>query len=275
MNIFFLSLLIGALSLPIDKLPETDVPMAKTEAKAPIVAKPDLSHLSMLEKFKRDPKYFVSQMSEADPGTLRTILGLLNDMLTTSEDRELHLHGNWDTAQEELDVANADVIEAEGVLSGAQQDQANADIALAAADADLGAKRDVQSGAQTEKNDAQTAYDDAIPSLDDEQAVLQNVISILTELLDKQPDIGSCTDPADFTTGDGSGGTEQFLGWVSSIQECLDLIAAANVPNGNGITVHPSVLDGENGRCYVEIGVTGHNGNDAWRTCAFDFDINA
>merc|ERR1719150_493609 len=164
-------------------------PMAK--AKTPIAeaheAKPDLSHLSMLQKFKHDPKYFVSQMSEADPRTLRTILGLLNDMLTTSEDRELHLHGNWDTAQNELDVANADVIAAEGVLSGAVQDQTDADTTLAAADADLIAKRDVQTVAQTEKDDAQTAYDDAIDSLDDEQAVLQNVISILSELLAKQP----------------------------------------------------------------------------------------
>jgi hypothetical protein len=184
MNIFFLSLFICAVAVPIAKAP---VPEAK-----PSIVKMDTDpsvHLSMLEKFKKDPKGFVAQMSDADPDTLRTILGLLNDLLTTSNDRETHLSGNLDTAESELDAANGAVIAAEGVLSGAEQDQTDANVAVAAATGDLADKRDAQGVAQTQKNDAQESYDDAIGSLDDEQEVLKKVIAILTELLGKQPEV--------------------------------------------------------------------------------------
>jgi hypothetical protein len=88
---------------------------------------------------------------------------------------------------------------------------------------------------------------------------------------------GPCTDRDDFAVGDGTGGSERYLGYVDTLQECFDLIMADGDPSANGMTVTPSLTD-ENptkGQCFVELGINAHDDSANYRTCAFGFDINA
>merc|ERR1712228_1018891 len=83
-------------------------------------------------------------------------------------------------AQAALDAAVTAEAVAEHALSAAQQD-------VGTAESDLANKVDAQSNKQTEKNDAQANHDASIGTLNDEQAVLTQVIEILTDLLGRQP----------------------------------------------------------------------------------------
>jgi len=86
-----------------------------------------------------------------------------------------------------LNDANERVVAAEGVLAQAVVDQTAADAAVAAATADVAAKTAEQNQAEIERDDAQQQHDNEIDSLNDEQAVLRQVIDILTNLLNQQP----------------------------------------------------------------------------------------
>lgn len=145
-----------------------------------------VKQMSLLEKFKANPNAFVSEMSEADPAVLRQILSMLDGLLTTSENREGELVDNLGQKQSALNDANGRVVAAQGVLAQAVTNQAHADAAVAAANADVGDAQADQVQAQVERDDAQQAHDSEIDSLNDEQAVLRQVIEILKNLLDQQ-----------------------------------------------------------------------------------------
>jgi len=143
----------------------------------------------MGEKYKANPNAFISEMSKADPLVLKQIISLLEGLLTTSEDREGELVDNLDQKQTALDDANGRLVAAQTVLSQATAAQAAADAAVIAANDDLAAKHAEQGVAQTERDDAQQQHDSEIDSLNDEQAVLRQVIDILQNLLDMQPTV--------------------------------------------------------------------------------------
>jgi len=146
-----------------------------------------IKQMSLLEKFKADPNAFVSEMSKADPLVLKQIISMLEGLLTTSVDREGELVDNLNDKQTALDDANGRLVAAGVVLSQAQTAQAAADAAVVAATDDVAAKQAEQGVAQTERDDAQQQHDNEIDSLNDEQAVLRQVIEILKNLLDMQP----------------------------------------------------------------------------------------
>jgi len=225
-------------------------------------------------------KILMSTLTDADPDAVNHVKDLVQALIDAGEAERNVATQDRDDAQDAFDVASGNLDTATdehttvaGELSNARDEVAR----LTNLKADhLEAQENAQdafNNAEAALADAESWLSDETVRIDGERATLLEIRDLLDTLLPGSSN--ACTDAGDFAVGDGSGGTEQFLGWVSSIQECLDMIADANVPNGNGITVHPGVLNGENGRCYVEIGVTGHNGNGGWRTCAFDFDINA
>ena len=62
--------------------------------------------------------------------------------------------------------------------------------------------------------------------------------------------------------GDGSGGTEEYIGKTNSALECADLVRSTK-PIANGATW------GEQ-NCYAEFGASYNNGDNKWRTCLFE-----
>merc|ERR1712045_31421 len=65
----------------------------------------------------------------------------------------------------------------------------NAENAVTAAESDLAQKEAIAAVKLTEKNDAQGNHDAEIDSLNDEQAMIQQVITILEDLLVRQGEV--------------------------------------------------------------------------------------
>ena len=70
----------------------------------------------------------------------------------------------------------------------------------------------------------------------------------------------------DFDTGDGIGGTEEYIGNTATDNQCADLVTAKK-PTANGATWG-------NQKCYAEFGATGKNFARSWRTCLFEGSSN-
>lgn len=82
--------------------------------------------------------------------------------------------------------------------------------------------------------------------------------------------------------GDGTGGQEKPVGDATDAGECLALVRSM-CPTANGASFSTKrtrvVQVGDDGSwkighgakfaCYCELGMTGHNGNGAWKTCLF------
>lgn len=147
-------------------------------------------HNSFLQKFMKSPTAFIAQMNKADPETLEEILGLLRGLLTTSADRETHLIDVLNAANTALDTANGDVTTSAGLLTDAKTWHGEAENDVTAAELDLAAKEAIAAKKQTEKNDAQGNHDDEIDTLNEEQEMIEQVIQILHDLLDRQPCVG-------------------------------------------------------------------------------------
>jgi len=70
-----------------------------------------------------------------------------------------------------------------------------------------------------------------------------------------------------YVTGDGVGGTENYIGTAASPQECVQMVDE-QCPTANGATLASQ----GSGRCYCEFGMTGTNENGVWQTCQFAFN---
>merc|ERR1711994_683930 len=260
---------------------------------------------SLMKQIMADPKKFVAEVSKVDPTELQNIITLLEGLLETSEAQEQDLVNKVDdettktlqsaevaqVAQAAVEDAQADVEHAQAAVEDAQaalalkeQEHQAAQAALALKEQEHQAASDAHDAQEGAKAVAEQELADLEGGLNSEQEVIRQVIEMLQELQGSAPTQapttaptygGACTNPGDFAVGDGTGGSERYLGSVSSIQGCLNLIAASSYPHGKGITVSPPVLQGRSGACYVELTLTGHNGSSSWRTCAFEFDINA
>ena len=66
-----------------------------------------------------------------------------------------------------------------------------------------------------------------------------------------------------FQQGDGTGGSEEYLGHASTEAQCHAMVTAQR-PSANGATVSPG-----GGSCYAEFGMNGDNNSGWWRTCQF------
>ena len=69
--------------------------------------------------------------------------------------------------------------------------------------------------------------------------------------------LATCT----FVMGDGTGGTEKYIGTTTTDDKCADLVQNKE-PNANGATWG-------RGECYAEFDAAGINDNERWRTCLF------
>jgi len=222
-----------------------------------------------LAEIIKNPKKFIAEMSKADPDAVQSIIDMLEQLIADNENTVSAILQHVDDTAQALNAASAQVVADEDALGSAQGDEASAELALSEAET-------AEASAETARNEAQGVYDGEIDTLSNEQQVLREVIAMLESLLSGSS--AACSDPAQYIAGDGSGGTEQNLGQVTSVQQCVDLIAAADIPNANGVTVSWNVLDGVQGHCFVEIGMTGIHplpGGNSWFTCAFDFDVHA
>lgn len=198
MLLFLLTLIYGCDAVSLNKFIGTHQGNATT-----------MNSMGFLETIEADPKKFVSEAEQLDPAALANVIGLLEELLLSSQTREDHLVGELQDANDALDVANGHVLDAEDdlvaaqgrtadaiaavgnanqVLSDAQQEQTAAEAAQAAVEADLEAKRQVHTQKQTEQGNAQTAHDDEIASLNNEQQIIQEVIDMLNGLPDANVD---------------------------------------------------------------------------------------
>lgn len=194
MLLFLLTLIYGCDAVSLNKFIGTHQGNATT-----------MNSMGFLQTIEADPKKFVSEAEQLDPAALANVIGLLEELLLSSQTREDHLVGELQDANDALDVANNHVLDAEDdlvaaqdrttaaiaavssanqVLSDAQQEQTAAEAAQAAVEADLDAKRQVHTQKQTEQGNAQTAHDDEIASLNNEQQIIQEVIDMLKGLPD-------------------------------------------------------------------------------------------
>lgn len=131
---------------------------------------------SLLERYQQNPQQFIAAMAEVDPSEVEEIIALLEGLKATSEEQENTLIANLRDAESALGDAASDVLDAEVVEDAATQAQG-----LAAAD--LADKVAAHADAEGVLNDAQQVHDDEIDSLNDEQAVIANVINMLRDLI--------------------------------------------------------------------------------------------
>jgi len=148
-----------------------------------VISKPSslqpVKEVSLLERFTSNPSQFISAMAEVDPVEVNKIVVMLKGLKTVSENREQTLIDNLSAAEAALDQASGDVISAEGNLTLAENVR---DLA----DANLTTKQGIRANKLSAFNAAQKIHDDEINDLNDEQAVLHDVIVMLKDLIDSQ-----------------------------------------------------------------------------------------
>jgi len=142
-------------------------------------------------------KTFLTELAEADPETLNTILGLLNDLLDASEAASLAFTTDVTTALSDKD-AKSDILAA-AVLSETQSTTAKtaADLALEVA---VSAKTQATSNfdAAVLHHTAMVAeLNDKQPGVDAETQTLESTIALIETLLPEVP----CTDDCVSTPG--------------------------------------------------------------------------
>jgi len=162
---------------------------------------------SILDKVVGDPKQFVAEMLNLDPTALRTIISLLEDLLTTSEERETSLNDAVSNADNAVSDAANRVADADDVLTDKKQGVADATAhltttqqeaaaAIEEAQAELAAAQQAESEAQGgldaakedhsarvgDKEGAEANLAGEIQGLNHEQQVLRDVIAILEDL---------------------------------------------------------------------------------------------
>ena len=69
----------------------------------------------------------------------------------------------------------------------------------------------------------------------------------------------------EFSTGDGKGGSEEYLGYADTKEKCVEMVKEQR-PKANGVTIG----GGHGGNCYAETGMTGiDDDKTTWVTCQF------
>lgn len=154
---------------------------------------------NLLSDLQSDPKKFVSEVSNLNPSDIKHIVSLLEALLEESENRETELDNDLSDKNTALADADTAVTEAKNVLAAEE-------LEVTQAKADLEAKETAHSNRLTEKETSQQNHDDEVPSLNDEQEVLRNVIDLLMGLHDKHSGGAGCSPAATSATEiDGTG----------------------------------------------------------------------
>merc|ERR1719273_1011147 len=129
-------------------------------------------------------------MQNLDPAALQRVITLLEDLKASSEAEETQLIEDLSAKKTALDQANARVVQKENDLDDANDDVDDANAAVTAAHGVLTTaqqaaiaagtaltnERSHQASKQAEKDASQTSHDNQIPTLNEEQRVLTEVI---------------------------------------------------------------------------------------------------
>merc|ERR1711997_667653 len=149
--------------------------------------KPSFVGRDFLAEIKTNPKKFMAEAQNLDPGSVSEVIALLEALLESSRSRENDLLTDMNNAQDALDNSNNELIAAEDALDQANQDLANAENAQANAVANEQVARDDHTAKTGDHDAAEQLYNEEIGSLDDEQQVLEEVIAMMNGLLAEAP----------------------------------------------------------------------------------------
>jgi len=188
MLFFFLIAL--ATALPTEKIiPNAHIVKNTTHTASghKIKSKTSLVGRDFLSEIKSNPKKFMSEAQNLDPGSVSEVIALLEALLESSRSRENDLLTDMNNAQDALDNSNNELVAAEDALDQANNDLANAENAQANAVANEAAARDDHTAKTGDHDAASQLYNEEIGSLDDEQQVLEQVIAMMNGLLEDAP----------------------------------------------------------------------------------------
>jgi len=186
--VYLITLICGSISLPLSSLPPLSSEKVPTIADNPISNSTDF-----LTKIKTNPQQFIAEVQNLDPASIKQILALLEELRASSQTHEDDLLNELTRTKSELDTSNQNLINAE-----------KADTAAAQAASEAAAAHDA---AITDDNTKQNAHNLAteaakeVPSLDDEQKILTDVINMMRGLHDKYADfkVGTCQPSGQYT----------------------------------------------------------------------------
>jgi len=201
---YLITLLCGSNSLPLSSLPyggaNNIIPLNTTIAQKIIDNKQLSSSSGFLTEIKANPQAFIAEVQNLDPDSIKKIIALLIELRGTSESHEDNLIDDLTLKKEQLSTSDEDLVAAENAEDDAVQAASDAEAARLAA---IDAHNDVKSDNTAKRNAKNLAEEAAkeIPSLDDEQKVLTDVINIMKGLHEKYADfkLGTCQ-PSDTYT---------------------------------------------------------------------------
>jgi len=149
---------------------------------------PELDSLSLIMS---NPEQLIQDMQNLSPEKLQKVITMLRELKESSIAEETDFVDDLNTKVAALDEANGRVIQKEKDLKAANDAVTAAGNALTAAqtvatvaNTALTAERAVQETSQSEKDASQGLHDKHVPSLDNEQQVLTEVIAALSGLPD-------------------------------------------------------------------------------------------
>jgi len=189
---------------------------------------------SLFESLKKDPLSFVEAFAQADPDKVNEIIDLLEKLAAASLSNKEDLVSKKESAdtalniaQSNLDTSNQDRIDAANALQTATTDNAAAEEAQRNA-------QSVKNAAQVTKNDADSNLDAQGPGLDDEYAVILQVIQLLRGLL-------PCSD--DYTIKQDSDGVSACYKYVDSKVSWFDARDACAADGAHLVTATSANYD--------------------------------
>lgn len=145
----------------------------------------------LLTSLMSNPKQLVEEMQNLNPEKLQNVITLLRELKASSIAEKKEFVDDLSAKNTALDAANGRVIQKEKAVSDANDDVTAAQGALTAAEqaasvaeTELTSERAVQAAKQSEKDASQTAHDKEVPSLNEEQRILTEVIESLSGLPD-------------------------------------------------------------------------------------------
>lgn len=137
----------------------------------------------LLSNVLRNPNVFVKEAAKLDPQVLKQVLGLLEGLLTVSNDAEKKLSDTLSEKKRAAQLSEAAVATAVSNRDTAKTALDSANTLLVTKEGELTTAKDTDKIKQREKEAAQKEWDDSSSDSDNEQKVLRDVIALLQDLL--------------------------------------------------------------------------------------------
>jgi hypothetical protein len=188
-----------------------------------------------LTEIKTNPKKFIAEVQNLDPDSVAEIIALLQALRETSTTRETELIDDMNNKKNALDTANQALIDAEDALDRANVDLANAETTQVQA-AETAAAAKVDHTAKTDAHaTAKEIHDQEIPSLDDEQQVLTDVIDMMSGLHKRYAGVytvGTCIPKNSYTENECCAPGYKTVETSADCREAFDTLAIAGANIG-------------------------------------------